>query len=109
MQANNDLEFIDISDSLRAGSYNSTALRATTQLLPAGVLALEIADISAIPLYNDDVKVMIASAQGRFDAEGRLTDQPTREHIGRLLQAFARPDAAAERPHHELTRLRSIE
>lgn len=34
-------------------------------------------------------EVMIASAQGRFDAEGRLTDQPTREHIGRLLQALA--------------------
>jgi NAD(P)H-dependent FMN reductase len=65
MQANNNLEVIGISGSLRAGSYNSSALRAATQLLPAGV-TLEIADISAIAPYND-----------------------VREHIGRLLQALA--------------------
>jgi NAD(P)H-dependent FMN reductase len=66
MRANDNPEFIGISGSLRAGSYNSSALRAATQLLPAGV-TLEIADISAIAPYNDD----------------------EREHIGRLLQALA--------------------
>ena len=179
MQANRDLNFIGISGSLRAGSYNSAALRTAVQLVPAGV-TLEIADISTIPLYNDDVKVagipdvveklrgrieradallivtpeynysipgvlkntidwlsrtpkqpfnrkptavmgasqglfgtarcqyhlrqvftalnalmlnrpevMIASAQTKFDADGQLTDQATREHIAKLLQALA--------------------
>ena len=179
MQANRDLNFIGISGSLRAGSYNSAALRTAVQLVPAGV-TLEIADISTIPLYNDDVKVagipdvveklrgrieradallivtpeynysipgvlkntidwlsrtpkqpfnrkptavmgasqglfgtarcqyhlrqvftalnalmlnrpevMIASAQTKFDADGKLTDQATREHIAKLLQALA--------------------
>ena len=179
MQANADLTFIGISGSLRRGSYNSGALRAATELVPAGV-TLDIADISAIPLYNDDVKaagmpdvvedlrarieradallivtpeynysvpgvlkntidwlsrtpkqpfnrkptaimgasqgllgtarsqyhlrqvltalnalvlnrpeVMIASAASKFDGAGNLTDTPTREHIGKLLQALA--------------------
>jgi chromate reductase len=34
-------------------------------------------------------EVMIAQAQGKFDAEGRLTDQPTREFLGTMLTAFA--------------------
>lgn len=51
-----DLVIAGISGSLRTGSYNSAALRAAAGLVPAGV-TVEIADISAIPLYNDDVKV----------------------------------------------------
>jgi chromate reductase len=34
-------------------------------------------------------EVMISSAQSKFDAQGNLADQPTREHIGKLLQALA--------------------
>jgi chromate reductase len=34
-------------------------------------------------------EVMIAQAQNRFDAEGKLTDQPTRDIIGALLTSFA--------------------
>jgi chromate reductase, NAD(P)H dehydrogenase (quinone) len=34
-------------------------------------------------------EVMIAQAQNRFDGEGRLTDQPTRDIIGALLTSFA--------------------
>ena len=179
MQATRDLTFLGISGSLRAGSYNSAALRAAGGLLPERV-TLEIADIAAMPLYDDDVKVagipqvvealrarvaradallivtpeynfsvpgvlkntidwlsrtpsqpfarkptaimgasqgvlgtarcqyhlrqvltalnaltlnkpevMIASAAGKFDASGNLTDAPTREHIARLLQTLA--------------------
>jgi hypothetical protein len=73
------------------------------------VLTLEIADISAIPLYNDDVKAMIASAQGKFDAEGRLTDQRDARTHREAPPGARRLDAAAERPQHELTRLRFIE
>jgi len=51
-----DLRFLGISGSLRKGSFNTSALRAAAGLMPAGA-SLEIFDISAIPLYNEDVKV----------------------------------------------------
>ena len=34
-------------------------------------------------------EVMIGNAAERFDAEGNLTDEDTREHIRKLLQALA--------------------
>lgn len=46
---------LGISGSLRKGSYNSAALRAAAELLPEG-MSLEIADISQLPLYNEDVR-----------------------------------------------------
>ena len=50
------MKVLGISGSLRKGSYNSMALRAAQKLAPEGV-TLEIADISRIPMYNDDVRV----------------------------------------------------
>ena len=49
------LHFLGISGSLRKASVNSAALRALTPLLPAHV-TFEIADLSDIPLFNDDVR-----------------------------------------------------
>jgi len=49
------LNFLGISGSLRAGSFNTAALRAAAGLVPADV-TLEIASISGIPLYDDDVR-----------------------------------------------------
>jgi len=49
------MKVLGICGSLRKGSYNAMALRAAQQLAPAG-MTLEIADIAAIPLYNDDVR-----------------------------------------------------
>lgn len=49
------MNVLGISGSLRSGSYNSMALRAAQQLAPAG-MTIEIADISQIPMYNDDVR-----------------------------------------------------
>ena len=49
------MKVLGISGSLRKGSYNSMALRAAQKLVPQG-MTLEIADISRIPLYNDDVR-----------------------------------------------------
>ena len=49
------MKVIGISGSLRKGSYNSMALRAAQKLAPAG-MTIEIADISRIPMYNDDVR-----------------------------------------------------
>ncbi len=50
------LRFLGISGSLRKGSLNSAALRTVQGLAPAHV-TFEIADISDIPIYNDDVRV----------------------------------------------------
>jgi chromate reductase len=49
------MKILGISGSLRKGSYNSMALRAAQKLAPQG-MTIEIADISRIPLYNDDVR-----------------------------------------------------
>jgi len=34
-------------------------------------------------------EVLIAGAEGRFDASGRLIDEPTRQRVTRFLSAFA--------------------
>jgi chromate reductase len=47
------MNIIGISGSLRAGSFNSAALRAAAGLAPAGV-TFDMADLAAIPLYNED-------------------------------------------------------
>ena len=49
------MKVLGISGSLRKASYNSMALRAAQKLAPEG-MSVEIADISTIPLYNDDVR-----------------------------------------------------
>ncbi|HEX2543804.1 MAG TPA: NADPH-dependent FMN reductase [Ramlibacter sp.] len=49
------MNVLGISGSLRAGSYNTMALRAAQKLAPAG-MQIDIADISRIPMYNDDVR-----------------------------------------------------
>ncbi|MCA1326682.1 NADPH-dependent FMN reductase [Herbaspirillum sp. alder98] len=50
-----DVKILGISGSLRAKSINTAALRALYELLPPGVTLTE-ADISDLPLYNDDVR-----------------------------------------------------
>ena len=50
------LKILGIAGSLRRGSFNAAALRAAQELAPAG-MTIDIFDISAIPLYNEDVKV----------------------------------------------------
>ena len=50
-----DFRILGISGSLRKESYNSAALRAAQDSAPAGV-EIRLADISAIPLYNEDVR-----------------------------------------------------
>ena len=46
---------LGICGSLRQGSYNRAALRAAAELLPDGMM-LDAADISGLPLYNEDVR-----------------------------------------------------
>ncbi|MBN1430532.1 MAG: NAD(P)H-dependent oxidoreductase [Anaerolineae bacterium] len=49
------LQVLGFAGSLRRGSYNAALLRAAGELLPEG-MTLEIADLSSIPLYNEDVR-----------------------------------------------------
>jgi len=49
------MKVLGISGSLRKGSLNTMALRAARKLAPQGI-TVEIADISRIPLFNDDVR-----------------------------------------------------
>jgi chromate reductase len=49
-----DLKVLGICGSLRKASLNMAALRACSELLPAG-MALEIASIADLPMFNQDV------------------------------------------------------
>lgn len=47
--------------------------------------AFEFTDSYCLP----QPEVLVARAHEKFDADGRLTDEKTREHLGRFLSAFA--------------------
>src|SRR5207302_500805 len=49
------INVLAICGSLRAGLYNRAALRTAIELRPPG-MTIETADISAFPLYNEDVR-----------------------------------------------------
>lgn len=49
------LRVLGISGSLRKASFNTMALKASQKLAPEG-MRIEIADISEIPMYNEDLK-----------------------------------------------------
>lgn len=49
------LRVLAMSGSLRAGSYNTAALRAARELAPVGMV-VEIADLGGLPLFNEDVE-----------------------------------------------------
>jgi chromate reductase len=50
-----EISVLGICGSLRAGSYNMAALRTAIELTPPG-MTIAVADISAFPLYNEDVR-----------------------------------------------------
>jgi chromate reductase len=56
MSETKEITVLGICGSLRKASYNMAALRAAIELKPPG-MAIVVADIAAIPLYNEDVRV----------------------------------------------------
>ncbi|UJP05363.1 MAG: NAD(P)H-dependent oxidoreductase [Nitrosomonas sp.] len=54
MEESHKVNVLGISGSLRQGSYNTAALREAVQLAPDG-MHITLADISEIPLYNEDI------------------------------------------------------
>ncbi|MDP9035121.1 MAG: NAD(P)H-dependent oxidoreductase [Myxococcota bacterium] len=50
-----ELVVLGISGSLRKGSYNTALLRAAVELAPIG-MRIEMADISGVVLYDEDVR-----------------------------------------------------
>ena len=49
-----DIKVLGICGSLRKGSFNRMALRVAQEMAPAG-MKIDIADISAFSLYNEDL------------------------------------------------------
>jgi chromate reductase len=65
------LNVLAFSGSLRHGSFNTAALGAARELAPEG-MAIAIADISDVPLYNDDVRAEACpAAVARLDRQVR--------------------------------------
>lgn len=55
MTDSRQFKVLGVSGSLREGSYNTMLLRAAAEVAPDG-MAVEIADISDLPMYNADVE-----------------------------------------------------
>jgi chromate reductase, NAD(P)H dehydrogenase (quinone) len=55
MSDSGGIKVLGICGSLRKASYNMAALRTAIELKPAG-MSVEVADISTIPLYDEDVR-----------------------------------------------------
>ena len=64
------IKVLGICGSLRQDSYNAAALRAAQELAPAAGAMIETADISDLPLYNEDLR-----AQGFPGPVERLREQ----------------------------------
>jgi chromate reductase len=57
MSGAKEIKVLGICGSLRRASFNRSLLRAAIELKPAG-MTIEVADISAFPLYNEDVRAL---------------------------------------------------
>ena len=101
-----------IAGSLRRDSYNRALLRAAGELLPQGTELRIFDQVAQIPLFNQDVEaqgdpeavqtldsvgapvlpqpqILVYRAREKFDDQGQLTHERTREFVGRLLQGLA--------------------
>ncbi len=67
------IRILGISGSGRRRSYNTALLEAAKELLPEGA-ALDAYDVSAFPLFNQDLEVEIPAAIRRFKERVRRAD-----------------------------------
>ena len=67
------IRILGISGSGRRRSYNTALLEAAKELLPEGA-ALDAYDVSAFPLFNQDLEVEIPAAIRRFKEKVRRAD-----------------------------------
>lgn len=63
------MKVLAISGSLRAASVNSTLLRATARLAPAGIDVRVCAGIGALPLFNPDLESQVPAAVAKLREE----------------------------------------
>jgi chromate reductase, NAD(P)H dehydrogenase (quinone) len=69
-----DLKILGISGSLRKSSFNTSALKACGEMMPAG-MSMTIARIDDLPLFNQDVfDAGLPEAVKRFRAECTAAD-----------------------------------
>ena len=69
-----EIKIAGLTGSLRKGSYNMAALRASKDLLPEGA-SLTILDLSHLPFYNEDVdRAGIVPAVAEFKAALAASD-----------------------------------
>ena len=69
-----DLKILGISGSLRKASFNTAALRACAELMPAG-MTMTYARLDDIPLFNQDVfDIGLPESAKRFRAEVAAAD-----------------------------------
>ena len=99
------IQIAAIAGSLRRGSYNKALLRAAQQLAP-GTMQIEIHDLSAIPLFSEDVErvrippAVVSLRDAVADADGFLVATPEYNHgvPGVMKNAFdwlSRPPGAS--------------
>src|SRR5437588_11478731 len=86
---NKPIRILGIAGSLRRASYNRSALRAAVQLAPEGATRAQyhlrqiFVFLNMFPINQPEV--MIGHAADRFDKDGNLTDETTKEFIRQLL------------------------
>ena len=68
-----NVQILGISGSTRERSFNSALLRAAGEMLP-GDASLEIADVSALPLFSQDLERDLTSAIRTFKERVRAAD-----------------------------------
>lgn len=80
MTTSNPLHIVGISGSLRKGSYNTALLHTAAELMPPG-MALDIIDLSPLPMFNQDFEKPFPEAVVEFrtllaQADGVLIATP---------------------------------
>ncbi len=99
------IKILGFAGSLRRGSYNRGLIRAAAELAPSGI-AIEIFDLTDIPLFNQDVEdsgepaSVVAFKTAMADADALLVATPEYNHgipgvLKNALDWASRPHATS--------------